>query len=69
MVTSILKVVHNRAMGHITVFQLELNHGDVTNRWATFKLDVTLHFTIQLNICYTNDCQLQYCTPDDEYSR
>jgi hypothetical protein len=34
MVTSTLKVVHNRAVCHITVVELEfqLNHGDVTNR-------------------------------------
>jgi hypothetical protein len=26
------KIVHDRAVGHITVVELELNHGDVTNR-------------------------------------
>jgi hypothetical protein len=27
------------------------------------------HLTIQRDICYTSDCQLQYCTPDNGYSR
>jgi hypothetical protein len=27
-----LKKVHDQAVGHITVVELELNHGDVTNR-------------------------------------
>jgi hypothetical protein len=31
MVTSTLKVVHNQAVVHITV-ELQINHGDVTNR-------------------------------------
>jgi hypothetical protein len=31
-VTSTLRVVQNRAVGHITVVEFELNHGDVTNR-------------------------------------
>jgi hypothetical protein len=58
-VTSTLRVVQNRAVGHITVVELELNHGDVTNRfWTTLKVDVTTKFTIQRNICYTSDCQL-----------
>jgi hypothetical protein len=31
-VTSTLSVVHNLAVSHITMVELELNHGDVTNR-------------------------------------
>jgi hypothetical protein len=31
-VTSTLIVVHNRAVAHITVVELKLNHNDVTNR-------------------------------------
>jgi hypothetical protein len=27
-----LNIVHDRAAGHITVVELELNHGEVTNR-------------------------------------
>jgi hypothetical protein len=32
MVTSTLNVVHNRAICHISVVELELDHADVTNR-------------------------------------
>jgi acetoin utilization deacetylase AcuC-like enzyme len=31
-VMSTLRVIQNRAVGHITVVDLDLNHGDVTNR-------------------------------------
>jgi hypothetical protein len=31
-VTSTLRVVHNLAVGHITVVEFYLNHSDVTNR-------------------------------------
>jgi hypothetical protein len=31
-VASILRVVHNREVCHITIVELKLNHGDVTNR-------------------------------------
>jgi hypothetical protein len=38
---------------YITVVELELVHSMVQ----------------QIYVAYTNDCQLQYCTPDDGYSR
>jgi hypothetical protein len=31
-VTSTLRIFHNRAVDHVTMVELELNHGDVTNR-------------------------------------
>jgi hypothetical protein len=31
-VKSTLRIVHNRVVSHITVVELQFNHGDVTNR-------------------------------------
>jgi hypothetical protein len=49
-VTFTFRVVQNGAVGHITVGELEL---------MTLKVDFTTKFTIQRNLCYISDCQLQ----------
>jgi hypothetical protein len=37
--------------------------------YGNVQLNLTIQRDIRVLVCYTSDCQLQYCTPDDGYSR
>jgi hypothetical protein len=53
-----LRVVQNRAVVNSTTVMWT-----TARFWTTLKVDVTTKFTIQRNICYTGDCQLQLFYP------
>jgi hypothetical protein len=62
-VTSTLRIFHNRAVGHIIVVELELNRDQPPDFGQILKR--MLPQNSRSNVTYTSDCQLQLLYSDD----